>query len=58
MGEDIGSPHLVVQQIEAVFRLRLRLAIKLSLERPDFLRVFAGSSPIALPSVPLKAHQK
>jgi hypothetical protein len=35
MGENIRTPNLVVQQIEAVLWLRLRLAIKLSLERPD-----------------------
>ena len=35
--ENVGSANLVVEQVEAVVGLRLRLAIKLSLQAPDFV---------------------
>ena len=46
--ENVGSANLVVEQVEAVVGLRLRLAIKLSLQAPDFCRASPNSSSITL----------
>jgi hypothetical protein len=38
MAQDVRTVNLVVEQIEPVVRLRLRLEIELPLKRPDFIR--------------------
>ena len=40
MVENVGAAYLVVEQVEAECRLRLRLTIKLSLKGPDLLGCF------------------
>ncbi len=66
MGENVGTPDFVVELVEAEVRLRLRLDVKLPLQRPDLfgccqapLRGGAKRlGPIASSSTASKAHQK
>ena len=49
MAQDVRTVDLVVEQVEPVVRLRLRLEIELPLKRPDRYPVLSGSSPITNP---------
>ena len=58
VAQNVLATNLVVEHVEAESRLRLRLAIQLSLKGPDLSQVLQGSSPITLTSPSSKAHQK
>ncbi len=58
VGEDVRPTDLVVQNVEAEGRLRLRLAVKLSLKAPDPFRCFEAHRQSPCPRHQKKAHQK
>src|SRR6202163_1015475 len=58
VSQDVLAVNLVVEQVEAEGRLRLRLTVQLSLKGPDRCRCCQAHSQITFTSPSSKAHQK
>src|SRR6516164_11240254 len=54
--QNIGSPDLVVEQVEAEVRFRLRLEIELLLKVPDVIRRFEAHRQRAVPTTPADSN--